>query len=144
MGKKYIRDGRAPIPKDEKTSEIMSKIKGKDTKPELLLRKALREVGRPGYRLQWKKAHGRLDIAYPGRKIAIFVHGCYWHRCPHCDLSIPKSNTEWWEKKFERNIRRDKEKEKALKDAGWKVYIFWECNIKDNPLKAAEVVKNSI
>lgn len=91
----YLRDGRAPIPDSEITSRVMSSNKGKNTKPEILMRDALRQIGIPGYRLHWKKAPGRPDIAYPGKKIAIFVHGCYWHRCPHCDLPLPKTNTEF-------------------------------------------------
>ena len=66
-------------------------------------RKTLREIGLSGYRLHWKKAAGRPDIAYPGRKIAIFVHGCFWHRCPYCDLPLPKSHPEFWSEKFKRN-----------------------------------------
>ena len=78
-----------------------------NTKPELLVRQRLREAGLTGYRLQWKKAPGRPDIAFPGRKIAIFVNGCFWHRCPHCNPSMPKRNTDFWIAKFKRNVERD-------------------------------------
>jgi DNA mismatch endonuclease (patch repair protein) len=110
----------------------MSSNKAKNTKPELRLRKALYADGVRGYRLNWKKVPGKPDIAFPGRKISIFINGCYWHRCPHCELPLPKTNTEFWKEKFDKNIRRDKKKEKELLDLGWTVLVFWECKIKTN------------
>ena len=76
----YVRDKRSPVPKSEAASRVMSANRGRDTGPELRLRRALWAAGRRGYRLHYKKAPGRPDIAYPSRKIAIFVHGCFWHR----------------------------------------------------------------
>ncbi|WP_406660237.1 very short patch repair endonuclease [Methanolobus sp. ZRKC3] len=137
----YIRDGRAPIPESEATSRVMSANVGKNTKPEIVFRKALREIGIPGYRLHWKKAPGRPDISYPGKKIAIFVHGCYWHRCPYCDLPLPKSHTDFWAEKFRKNKERDAKKEAALKFEGWDVLVFWECQIKKDVIACAEMVK---
>ena len=110
----------------------MSSNKAKNTKPELRLRKALYADGIRGYRLNWKKVPGRPDIAFPGRKISIFINGCYWHRCPHCELPLPKTNTEFWKEKFDKNIKRDKKKEKELLDLGWTVLVFWECKINTN------------
>jgi len=110
----------------------MSSNKAKNTKPELKLRKALYADGVRGYRLNWKKVPGRPDIAFPGKKISIFINGCYWHRCPHCELPLPKTNTEFWKEKFDKNIKRDKKKEKELLDLGWTVLVFWECKIKTN------------
>lgn len=140
----YIRDGRAPIPTSETTSRVMSANVGKNTKPELALRKALREIGIPGYRLHWKKAPGRPDIAYPGRRIAIFVNGCYWHRCPHCNLPLPRSNTDFWKEKFEKNIKRDTDKTRDLEENGWMVLVFWECEINNDPLACADKVKRQV
>lgn len=137
----YIRDGRAPIPESEATSRVMSANTGKNTKPETTFRKALRDVGIPGYRLHWKKAPGRPDIAYPGKKIAIFVHGCYWHRCPHCDLPLPKSHTDFWAEKFRKNKERDAKKKASLESEGWDVLVFWECQIKRDVMACAENVK---
>ena len=105
--------------------------KRRDTKPELAVRKLLREAGYPGYRLQWKKVPGRPDIAYPGRKIAIFVNGCFWHRCPKCNPSVPKTNREFWVEKFRRNVQRDQRKTEKLQSDGWKVLTVWECELKD-------------
>lgn len=126
----YLRDGRAPVPKKELTSRTMSAIKAKNTKPETTLRKALWAAGLRGYRLHWKKAPGRPDIAFPGRKLAIFVNGCYWHRCPHCKPSMPKTHTDFWEGKFARNTERDARKISELKAAGWQVITIWECQVK--------------
>jgi len=130
--KQYSRDKRSPTPVNEAASELMSKIKSKNTKPEILLRKMLWKKGYRGYRLHWNKVPGKPDIAYPGKKIAIFVNGCYWHRCPKCKPSMPKSNVEFWKNKFEKNVCRDLRKKKELEVLGWKVFIIWECEIKSN------------
>jgi len=127
--KKYIRDGRCPIPSREVTSRIMSAIRAKNTKPEILLRKALNKAGLTGYRLNWKKAPGRPDICYVAKKIALFVHGCYWHRCPYCKLKLPKSHSAFWKRKFLVNAERDRKKLLALKLGGWKTFVLWECQI---------------
>ena len=101
-----------------------------NTKPELLVRQRLREAGLTGYRLQWKKAPGRPDIAFPGRKIAIFVNGCFWHRCPHCNPSMPKRNTDFWIAKFKRNAERDQAAIAELEKLGWTAITIWECELK--------------
>lgn len=103
--------------------------KRKDTKPELLVRQRLRETGLGGYRLQWK-VPGRPDVAWPGKKVALFVNGCFWHRCPHCNPSTPKKNVEYWEAKFARNVERDERNLAELERAGWKVHVVWECQLK--------------
>lgn len=138
---KYLRDGRAPIPQRELTSKVMSSNKDHDTKPELQLRRALWKEGLKGYRLHWKKAAGRPDICWPGRKVAVFVNGCYWHRCPHCNLALPKSNTQWWKEKFERNKARDQRKLMELETNGWRVLTVWECEINKNLEEAVKKVK---
>jgi DNA mismatch endonuclease (patch repair protein) len=107
----------------------MQANRARDTRPERRLRAALRAAGFPGYRLNWKKAPGRPDIAYPGRKVAIFVHGCYWHHCPACHPNLPKSNREFWARKFELNAERDVRKRRALEESGWVVREARECDI---------------
>lgn len=104
--------------------------KRSDTKPEMLVRQRLRGAGLTGYRLQWKKAPGRPDIAFPGRKVAIFVNGCFWHRCPKCQPKVPKRNTEFWEAKFRRNVERDARAIQQLEEAGWTAITIWECELK--------------
>ncbi len=138
--KDYIRDGRAPIPESENTSKVMSAIRAKHTKPELALRKALRKLGISGYRLHWKKVPGRPDITYPGSKVAIFVNGCFWHRCPYCNPPLPKSHTDFWIKKFEKNKERDLAKIHAIEAEGWKVFVFWECEIRKDVTECAKKV----
>lgn len=115
--------------------------KRRDTKPEITVRKMLRDMGFGGYRLDWRKAPGHPDIAYPGRKIAIFVHGCFWHRCPICNLPMPKSHQEYWVPKLERNVQRDEETARKLTEGGWHVIIIWECQIKNNPDCVREILR---
>ena len=107
-----------------------------NTKPELLVRERLRKAGLAGYRLQWK-VPGHPDIAWPGKRVAIEVRGCFWHRCPHCKPSSPKKNTEYWEAKFARNVERDAENVHKLEEMGWRVHVIWECQLKKNAIDAA-------
>ncbi|MGN0261787.1 MAG: very short patch repair endonuclease [Eggerthellaceae bacterium] len=109
--------------------KFMKGNKRANTKPELLVRRALRISGLTGYRLQWK-VPGRPDVAWPGKKVALFVNGCFWHRCPYCKLPLPKSNIEYWSVKFEKNIERDGRNLKMLQEQGWKVFVVWECQLK--------------
>lgn len=121
---------RAPEASSEAVRHSMQGNKGKDTKPELLVRERLREAGLTGYRLQWKKAPGRPDIAWPGKKCAIFVNGCFWHRCPHCNPRMPRTHPEYWQEKFTRNQERDARNLAALEADGWTVHVIWECELK--------------
>ena len=111
-----------------------------DTKPELLLRRLLREAGFPGYRLHWKQAPGTPDIAYPGRRVAIFVNGCFWHRCPHCSPAMPKSHSDFWERKFIRNQERDARKVAQLKAAGWKTVTVWGCELRTHQTEVNDAI----
>lgn len=112
------------------TRHVMQANKSKDTAPELRVRAALRAAGLPGYRLHWKAVRGHPDVCYPGRKVAIFVNGCFWHRCPHCDLPLPKTNVEFWTEKFARNRERDDRDHRELVLAGWTVVVVWECQLR--------------
>lgn len=105
--------------------------RARDTGPERAIRRALRQAGFPGYRLNWKRVPGRPDVSYPGRRVAIFVHGCYWHHCPRCQPGIPKSNPEFWMRKFELNRERDARKRQDLEALGWTVHEVWECDIRE-------------
>ncbi|MDO8950564.1 MAG: very short patch repair endonuclease [Actinomycetota bacterium] len=118
--------------------------RGRDTGPELELRRLLRQAGYPGYRLHWKNAPGRPDIAYPGCKVAIFVNGCFWHRCPTCQPAIPKSHSEYWERKFELNQERDARKNAALVETGWRVVTVWECELKADPVAVVERIVTAL
>ncbi len=140
MKKSYIRDGRAPIPKREITSRIMSAIRAKNTKPELLLKKVLSANGLKGYRSHCKNVPGRPDICWPKKKIAIFVNGCYWHRHKRCAPKTPKTHKVFWKKKFADNTARDKRKIKALRSAGWRVLNVWECQLKNDLGKTTSTI----
>lgn len=120
-----------PPPSSPAVRNVMRANRARDTGPELRLRQALREARLGGYRLNWRKAPGRPDIAYPGRKVAIFVHGCYWHHCPRCYPNLPRSNPEFWARKFELNSERDARKRRDLEAFAWVVEEFWECDVRD-------------
>lgn len=112
------------------TSRSMSGNRAKDTKPEVLLRKALWAAGARGYR-KHLKLPGRPDIVFIGQRLAIFVHGCYWHRCPTCMSGrFPKSNENYWREKFAQNLERDKKNKTELEALGYHVEVVWECEIK--------------
>lgn len=122
----------------------MSSIKSKHTKPELTVRNLLWKRGLRGYRLHWKKVPGTPDIAFPGKMVAIFINGCYWHRCPHCNPNMPKSNTDFWKEKFFKNVKRDKHKVETLRNIGWQVVTLWECRIKQDSNFLIEELDNII
>lgn len=108
----------------------MSRIRGKDTKPELLVRKFLFAKGFR-YRLHDKKLPGKPDIILPKYKTVIFVHGCFWHGHEGCKYSaLPKTRTEWWLEKIEGNKKRDKANIENLKNLGWNVLIVYGCELK--------------
>ena len=115
---------------DAKTrSKIMARVKGKDTKPELFVRKALYEKGYR-YRLHYKKLPGHPDLVFPKYKAAIFIHGCFWHRHGCYKSTTPSTRVDYWLNKFEENVERDKRQIEQILALGWRVMIIWECVIK--------------
>ena len=128
----YLRDGRAPIPKNETISKVMSANKGRNTSPELRFRKNLRKVGLRDYELYPRALAGKPDIVFPKQKVAVFINGCFWHRCPSCNLKLPKTNVTFWRKKFKANVARDKRNISLLRRKGWHVAVIWECQLKKN------------
>ena len=114
-----------------KRSENMSRIKNKNTTPEIAVRKTLHSMGYR-YRLHSASVYGKPDIVIKTKRKAVFVHGCFWHRHKNCSLATkPKTNTSYWEKKFQTNIARDKKVQERLDKENWKFLIIWECEIKD-------------
>ena len=107
-------------------SEIMARIRSKDTGMEVSFRKALWKMG-----LRFRKHYGRpsIDVAFPGRKIAIMLDGCFWHVCP-VHGTMPKTNRDYWEIKFRRNKERDRKVNHILRTRGWRVARIWECHVK--------------
>ena len=115
----------------QKRSAVMSRIQGKHTKPELVVRRLLHGMGYR-FRLHRRDLPGTPDILLPGRRTAIFVHGCFWHSHEGCRLaSKPHSNQAYWSGKLDRNRRRDQASQAALVDAGFDVLTVWECEVKN-------------
>jgi len=113
-------------------SENMRRIRSRNTTPELLVRRALRQLGHVGYRLHRADLPGTPDVVFVGRKKAIFVHGCFWHghECAE-GIRKPKSNEDYWLPKIRRNRERDSEHARVLEDGGWSVLVLWECGLSD-------------
>ena len=112
-------------------SENMRRIRSKNTRPEMLVRKLVFGMGYR-YRIHYTRLPGSPDLVFPARRKAIFVHGCFWHRHPGCkNATMPSTNREYWEPKLRRNQIRDAEVQSALKGEKWKTMIIWECEIKN-------------
>lgn len=116
-----------------KRSEIMSKISGMETKPEILVRKYLFGKGFR-FRKNDKRLSGRPDIVLPKYKTVIFIHGCFWHG-HHCKAGkLPETNKEFWGNKINSNIERDKKNQHKLEKLGWKIIIIWQCKLKNKKM----------
>ena len=116
---------------DPQRSALMSRIRSKQTQPELAVRRALHGRGLR-FRLHRRDLPGKPDIVLPKHKLAIFVHGCFWHQHPNCKLaSRPKTRSEYWGPKLASNVARDKRHVRALEELGWRVETVWECDTRD-------------
>lgn len=114
---------------------------GKETGPEKALRRALRQAGHLGYRKNLKALPGCPDVVFTKRRLAVFVHGCYWHRCPHCSRNLtPSANGDYWAEKFRRNVERDHANVQALEQMGYRVLVVWECQIKRDTTSVVETI----
>jgi DNA mismatch endonuclease (patch repair protein) len=125
----------------EARSKNMSRIRSRDTSPELAVRKYLHRSGLQ-FRLHGTKLPGKPDLVFPGRGALVFVHGCFWHGCPRCvdGTRRVKSNIAYWSAKVEGNRARDKRNVTALRRMGWSVFTVWECEIK-NEQRLARLAK---
>jgi DNA mismatch endonuclease (patch repair protein) len=107
----------------------MSKIRGKNSAPELALRKAMHALGFR-FRLHYKTLPGKPDLVFPKYKTVVFVHGCFWHRHAACKVAnMPKSNAAFWMDKFDKNVARDLRVVHSLENLGWRVFVIWECEL---------------
>ncbi|GAN87812.1 MULTISPECIES: very short patch repair endonuclease [Acetobacteraceae] len=124
---------------DPVRSRTMRAVKSKNTSPELVVRKLIHAMGYR-FRLHRKDLPGTPDLVFPGRKMALFVNGCFWHGhdCQR-GARIPKNNVEYWTKKIERNRARDKETLISLQKLGWRVHVVWECELKDHERLQADI-----
>lgn len=124
---------------DPKRSAQMSRIRSANTRPELVVRKALHSKGFR-FRLHRKDLPGNPDIVLPRYRAAVFIHGCFWHQHPGCRLaSWPKSRTEYWGPKLRRNVERDVQAARQLQEHGWRPIIVWECDTRSPERLAARV-----
>lgn len=122
----------------------MSRIRGKDTAPEVKLRSLLHRAGHR-FRLHRKDLPGCPDIVLPSSRIAVYVHGCYWHRHEDCRFAtMPSSNIDFWRSKFERTVERDQENIDALKITGWRPVIVWECELRADPEGTLRKIEEAI
>ncbi|MFA6364309.1 very short patch repair endonuclease [Methanoregula sp.] len=120
----------------------MSKIRGKNTGPEVKLRKLLWSQGIRGYRIHYNLP-GKPDIVFTKKKIAIFIDGCFWHKCPVC-FQVPETRKEFWMKKIYSNVERDKKVNEQLKVEGWTVMRFWEHDIRKKPDNVIKKIKKKM
>lgn len=119
-------------------SELMARVRGKDTKPEMIVRRVVHARGYR-YRLHGKGLPGRPDLVFSGRRKVIFVHGCFWHRHSCRKATTPKSNIEFWKNKFEENVARDNRNMAELAARGWESMVIWQCETGDMPNLAKRV-----
>ena len=115
----------------EERSELMGRIRGVDTKPELFVRRALHALGYR-FRTHVRELPGCPDLVFSRRRAVVFVHGCFWHRHGCKKTYVPKSSREFWETKFDSNVKRDKRDQKRLVEAGWRILVVWECEIESD------------
>ncbi|MFC3050571.1 very short patch repair endonuclease [Kordiimonas pumila] len=128
----------------EQRSNNMSRIRGKNTKPEMVLRSLLHRSGYR-FRLHDKSLPGKPDLVLKKFKSVVFVNGCFWHRHEGCKkAAAPKTRIDFWEKKFARTIERDKEQTTALIEFGWKVITVWECELKERPEYVLRNIANNL
>lgn len=126
----------ADVHSKEIRSYNMSRIRAKNTKPEILVRRYLHKKGFR-FRLHYSKLPGKPDIVLPKYRLVIFVHGCFWHSHTNCKYAVtPKSNTEWWQSKLRKNFENDLKTRAAIENLGWKVIILWECELKSLTLQS--------
>ncbi len=124
----------------DKRSEMMSRIRSRDTKPELIVRRIAHKLGFR-FRIHRRDLPGCPDIVFPKYRAVIMVHGCFWHRHPSCRYAtIPKTRKQFWENKFEDNVVRDRRSQSALSQLGWRVLVIWECETKDHEVVAARII----
>lgn len=139
---KYVRPPRAAS-----STAIAASMRGnrsRDTKPEIAIRHELSRLGLRGYRIDAKWLPGRPDVAFTKHKVALFVHGCFWHRCPHCNLPMPKTNPSYWQWKFRRNSARDELAVRDLEEMGWRPLRIWGCEVSRSVEECAERVQRVV
>lgn len=133
--KPLLRDCRSPRPSSLSISKSMRGNRAIGTTPEILLHIALKVNDIRGFSKNCADLPGKPDICFKKGRLAIFVNGCFWHRCPYCKPAMPKTHRAFWAHKFERNKARDRKNRLELRKLGWHVVTIWECLLKRDPLK---------
>ncbi len=145
VARKYMdreRLGPPPQPSSLAVSTSMRSNRRQDTGPELLLAFEFERLQAPPFVRNDPSLSGSPDFAFHGPQVAVFVYGCFWHRCPWCKPRLPMAHRDFWRRKFERNRRRDRRKREALRRTGWHVLAVWECRLKrDPPVTAGKILR---
>ncbi|WP_038473213.1 very short patch repair endonuclease [Fimbriimonas ginsengisoli] len=129
----------------ESTSRSMRANRSKDTTLEVTFRKALWRAGIRGYRKHVRSLPGSPDLCFSSKRVAVFMHGCYWHRCPVCKKDAPlKTNVEFWRSKLEASVERDVRSRERLEALGYHVLIIWECEVRKNLESCVERVRTAV
>jgi DNA mismatch endonuclease (patch repair protein) len=136
-------DKRNPHPTSLNARISMIGNVGRGTSPEVALRAALRAAGARGYRLNRRIEGVRPDIVFGPAHAAVFVHGCFWHRCPTCRHPLPRSHRDFWLAKFRRNRQRDRQKRARLERAGWRVIEVWEHEVRDDLARVVRAIRRA-
>ena len=119
----------------EDRRKTMRAVKGKGTSLERRLFAMLAGMGLSGWKKNVSDITGKPDVVFPQERVLIFVDGCFWHGCPHCNRKLPVTNREYWERKVKRNVERDKRNTQALVDSGWRVIRIWEHEMQDTTIR---------
>lgn len=138
---------RLPAAPPAKSSSVRASMRGNrssKTGPEAAFATELLKSGISGFYQNPKELPGSPDFVFDEAKLAVFVHGCFWHRCPYCNPHFPDSNQEYWTAKFARNKVRDRRARALLRALGWKPLVIWECQIKKNPRRAVNRVRKAL
>jgi DNA mismatch endonuclease (patch repair protein) len=135
---------RPPPPSSEFVSRVMRGNRARNTLPERLLGDSLQALGAPAHEKQRGELTGTPDIVFMKQRTAVFVNGCFWHGCPHCNLPRPKTHRTYWLKKIEVNARRDRAARHHLRQQGWNVIVVWECEIKRNPTQIGKRILGNL
>ena len=130
--------GASPKPSSAGVSQSMKANRGSGTKPELVLARLLRR------KIVRSQLPGSPDFVYPRAKTVVFIHGCWWHRCPRENFPLPKTHTAFWGRKFARNVERDRLNREELESMGWKVIEIWEHEVKADPRGCAERIRAEV
>ena len=142
----HVKVPRPPPPSSPAATSVMKANRPFGTRPEIVLRTKLVELGVRGYRMHSANLPGRPDVAFGSSRLAVFVHGCFWHRhgCRAASRRLPHSNRAYWKVKFRLNRERDSRKIAALRASGWKVLVVWECELKEDPDLCASRVRRAL